>query len=551
MKRTLADADEGTLISTLRECMAASRYADARPIAEAAVSLFPESSSLSALLGQVCQKLGDFPAAVSACDNAIALGCREWAAPFVLGLSHRALQDHRKAALAFMSAYERSPGHVEGLGLLLEEIVAAYGLASGRDVYQTVTDPALKAAVTPLWTNLLFRWGCEDELRALGIDGREAVLMSVAEWTASQGVALDYLDEAERIRCEEPESLEPGAAEPLKVVVEGQRPYACIIENATILSRSDLILTPDGAALNDCLTHPRFGQYVLWHQESAIKGRDGQRLLLDMAPYTVQEIEAGIMLSGAASVEFGHWMPEFLCRLRALSRHPEFASMPIIIDAGMPPSHYEYLRRVVSNEWVVLQPGVALSCKRLLIAPTPSFYPMHLVPGHPVPGYEQGPFSPACFSFLRNRVLATLPQVARGSRRLFLSRRKRQWRLILNDNEVAACLQARGFETIYPEDLSLEEQIRLFQEAEAIVGPNGSSWLNLMFADTAVKIVVLGQAGFSGQDLFGFSGFVGPMRTLGYDPMFVGGDEGDVQNKHINYSVPLDALERMLDRLGV
>lgn len=547
----IAGKDERTLLAEVQAFIAAGHFQHARRTAEAARVLFAQSGALASLQGYACQQLADFPAAVEACDTAIALGSREWITPFILGLAQRALEEHGKAALAFVLAYELRPGHAETLTLLLEEVVAAYGLDSGRDIYHTVIDPQLKAAATLTWTGLLFKYRAEDELRALGVEPWEGRLMSVADWAADNGVDIHYVDAIERIRCEEPESLEAGSAAPFKAVVEGNRPYACIVENATILSRSDLVLTADGAALNDCLTNPRFGHFVEWHQEKAIKGRDGQRLLLDVAPYSVVELPAAVMLSGAASTEFGHWMPEFLCRLRALSRHADFAALPIIVDAGMPASHYDYLRLVVSNELIVLPANSAVRCGRLLIAPTASFYPMHLVPEHAVPGHEQGPFSPACFGFLRDRVLRSQPAVTQRSRRLYLSRRNRQWRLMLNDNEIAACLEARGFETIYPEDLSFVEQVRLFQQAEAIVGPNGSSWVNLIFADTSVKVVVLGQASFSGQDLFGFSGFVGPMRTLGYDPMFVGGDAGDRQNKHVNFTVPVSRLEQALDRLGL
>ena len=548
----LAGKDEATLIADVQAFMAQKHLPDARRTAEAASGLFPQSSGLAALLGYACQQTGDFPAAVRACDTAIALGSREWIAPFTLGLSQRALNEHGKAAMAFLLAYELRPGNVETLALLLEEVVLAYGIDSGRDIYQTVIDPDLKAAASPIWTGLLFKHGRMAELQSMGIDCRVVTLMSVADWAVGNGVDINYVDDIEVIRCEEPESLEADGAPPFKALANGSRPYACLIDNATILSRSDLVLTADGAALNDCLTDPRFGQWVELHQEKAISGRDGQRLLLDMAPYNVVELEAGVMLSGAGSGEFGHWMPEFLCRLRALSRHPDFASLPIIVDAGLPATHYEYLRLVVSNELIVLPSRTAFRCKRLLIAPTPSFYPMHLAPGHNVPGFEQGPFSPVCFAFLRDRVFASLPATAsRRSRRLYLSRRNRQWRLMLNDGEIAACLEARGFETIYPEDLNFAQQVRLFQEAEAIVGPNGSSWVNLIFADPSVKVVVLGQANFSGQDLFGFSGFVGPMRTLGFDPMFVGGDAGDRQNKHVNFTVPVSRLEQVLDRLGL
>lgn len=543
--------DEQALVAEVNALSSARKLSNARQVAESAIVRFPHSADLASALGFICKQLGDFPAAVTACDNAIALGCQAWITPFMLGLSHRALGDHPKASMALMQALERRPGHVENLTLLLEEVVVAFGIDSGREVYQTVIDPALRAAVQASWIDILFRHGDEADLTTFGIESRVAHLMSVTEWTAKHGHDIHYVDEIERIRVENPEPLEARSEAPFKTLANGYRPYACLLEDVTILSRSDLVLTHDGAALNDTLTDSRFGQFVQLIQEKAVKGRDGQRLLIDMAPFNTLELEAGVMLSGAASVEFGHWMPEYLCRLRALSRHETFASLPIIVDAGMPTSHYDYLRRVVSNELVVLPPDTALHCKRLLIAPTPSFYPMHLTPDHQVPGFEQGPFSPACFGFLRDRVQANLPPLKAPGRRLYLSRRNRKWRLMTNDSEIAAFLEARGFETIYPEDLTFEQQVRLFQEAEAIVGPNGSSWINLIFAAPSVKVLVMAQANFASEDLFGFSGFVGPMRTLGYDPVLVVGERGDMQQKHIDFSVSLERLEQAMAFAGM
>ena len=71
----------------------------------------------------------------------------------------------------------------------------------------------------------------------------------------------------------------------------------------------------------------------------------------------------------------------------------------------------------------------------------------------------------------------------RAERRLFVSRRNVGRRHLLNERDVEAFLAARGFETCYPEQLSLAEQIRLFREARIVVAPHGSALVNLLFGN--------------------------------------------------------------------
>ncbi len=63
--------------------------------------------------------------------------------------------------------------------------------------------------------------------------------------------------------------------------------------------------------------------------------------------------------------------------------------------------------------------------------------------------------------------------------RVFLSRRKT--RALSNEAEVVAWLAARGFETIYPEDLDAATQMRLFREAETIVAIHGAGLAPLLY----------------------------------------------------------------------
>ncbi|MEL6645390.1 MAG: glycosyltransferase family 61 protein [Pseudomonadota bacterium] len=64
-------------------------------------------------------------------------------------------------------------------------------------------------------------------------------------------------------------------------------------------------------------------------------------------------------------------------------------------------------------------------------------------------------------------------------RKVFLSRRKT--RALKNEAEVEGFLQPMGFQTIYPEDLSVADQFRLFNTAEHIVAIHGAGLAPLLY----------------------------------------------------------------------
>ena len=48
-----------------------------------------------------------------------------------------------------------------------------------------------------------------------------------------------------------------------------------------------------------------------------------------------------------------------------------------------------------------------------------------------------------------------------------------------------------GFEVVYPEDSSVEEQIALFNNAEFIIGGSGAAFTNLLYANEHTNIIIL------------------------------------------------------------
>ena len=122
-----------------------------------------------------------------------------------------------------------------------------------------------------------------------------------------------------------------------------------------------------------------------------------------------------------------------------------------------------------------------------------------------------------------------------------------KWRRLLNEEEIAADLSKFNFEIIFIEELTVSEQIKLFQQAEWIVAPNGSALLNLVFADTSVKLLVLTQP-----NLFNWGTFQGPMDSLGYQSVCVCGEYAvSEEQKHSDYHISVQHIRKALAYFGM
>ena len=80
--------------------------------------------------------------------------------------------------------------------------------------------------------------------------------------------------------------------------------------------------------------------------------------------------------------------------------------------------------------------------------------------------------------------------------KIYLSRRlsgieRPSYRPLTNEKAVEDVFERRGFRILYPETLSLSEQIGLCRQASAIAGPSGSGMLNAIFAEAGTRVLDL------------------------------------------------------------
>ena len=74
-------------------------------------------------------------------------------------------------------------------------------------------------------------------------------------------------------------------------------------------------------------------------------------------------------------------------------------------------------------------------------------------------------------------------------RRLYISRNANQDRHVADE---AALINGLGFEVVKPEMMTFREQVNLFSSADVIMGPHGAGLVNMIWAEAAHVIEILG-----------------------------------------------------------
>lgn len=99
--------------------------------------------------------------------------------------------------------------------------------------------------------------------------------------------------------------------------------------------------------------------------------------------------------------------------------------------------------------------------------------------------------NPKLIHLLRERITKALEPSGRTGKpvRLHASRRKAGKRKLLNEDEVEKCLMARGFQTVYFEEMTLRQQMEICARAEALVGIHGAGLANALFLPGNARVV--------------------------------------------------------------
>jgi len=96
------------------------------------------------------------------------------------------------------------------------------------------------------------------------------------------------------------------------------------------------------------------------------------------------------------------------------------------------------------------------------------------------------------YTWLKNKILPKIPQKEGEKNNIFISRSDAADRRITNRDEVKKILTKYGFEERVLSEVTTKECIRLFNQAEVIVGAHGAGLADIIFAENASVIELYG-----------------------------------------------------------
>ena len=237
-------------------------------------------------------------------------------------------------------------------------------------------------------------------------------------------------------------------------------------------------------------------------------------------------VDEAVLYDGAASTNYHHHFVDALNNLAVLRRRPLPPSLPFIVNRTVFESpFFQHLYRTSADfaaiNWLVQEPGQWLHVNKLIRLR--SFHHVRETWVDALAFYPKPP--------------------GQERRRIFLSRDKSRYnRCLVNEAEVIALLGKYGFETVYAENLTLDQQREMLQGTEYLVALHGAGLVQQVFMEHERAHVMEIMPSDYLIPLYYWQAYALGIR---YFDVVIGG-RLDAQK---NYRLDLDLLERALQRM--
>ena len=205
----------------------------------------------------------------------------------------------------------------------------------------------------------------------------------------------------------------------------------------------------------------------------------------------IKKINQGINLTANFSWNYFHLIYEVISKFYYINNSDLYDNIPILIDKIIlqVPQYKQILDLINSKNLpiVTIEKEQRIEVKELYELPNTFLSP---------PGYKNIKkmlgsdtcFNRATVNFLRTELLKFKTNTV-FPKRIFLSRKNASSRRSYNEMEVSNCLVKYGFTKVYTEELSISDQMTLFNEAEYIAGTTGAAFSNILFCKPNCKII--------------------------------------------------------------
>lgn len=326
--------------------------------------------------------------------------------------------------------------------------------------------------------------------RMLAIDG--LMLPSDQPTTVRLQLTLGSLtDRAARLNWQTFPSRWPSAASSRSAPSIGFPPPPSIVHAARVgvLGGSRHLMSADGELLDDELNH--FVDPGVAIKRREMRRKDANIEIAVTRRYGTR-LERGVHLMHEYDTNYFHFIAEVLPRAIVVAECGDIPhGVPYFVSQNLHRNFVELLKGVIGD----LRPVVELERDTLYFADEVFYctdvsvvqdvYERPRLPG------ETEIHAPL-IRLARDRFVerTLVAPVAGRSRRVYIKRGARM-RGVSNEREVCEALVSLGFEILTLDDLSVATQVRLFAEADLIVGATGAGITNLIWCKPGTPVLVL------------------------------------------------------------
>ncbi|BBD57023.1 capsular polysaccharide biosynthesis protein-like [Planktothrix agardhii CCAP 1459/11A] len=245
--------------------------------------------------------------------------------------------------------------------------------------------------------------------------------------------------------------------------------FRCSIPRALVVNKTGLVITSDLEILRQSI--------------------EGQKININLKAGQIKDkFNDSQILSGtyisllsywSHTLNFAHWLMDCLPKLALIESLDSSIkkNLKFIIPDGSTPYIVDSLKLlgIQENQTIQIQEE-SIIVENLILCRA-----------------AENPARPKKMHFLamRNKLLSSFideENVRLASKRIYVSRSQSS-RKIVNEAEILQILTKYNFEVIHCEKMSLAEQIKIFSEAEIILGPHGAGMYNQIFCHSGTSII--------------------------------------------------------------
>lgn len=309
---------------------------------------------------------------------------------------------------------------------------------------------------------------------------------------------------------------------------EPPRPFVCEVPNGQLWTASGLGFASDGSIIGDTISF-QWNLENRLHTALSLSLRENGLIRTGRRTLTADRTRSreGQTVDSICSLvplwqNYYHWTAESLAKLMGVTIYERETDIsPKLLLPKDPPTWM-----TESLELLGFGP------RRWIQADAETIYADRLVvPSFPDPSPEE------C-RWLRQRAYDELDIDSSGNdERIYISRANATRRRIVNEADVISTVERFGFTPYKLENLTVEEQIRLFANAEIVVGPHGAGLINIIYSSNTAVV-----------ELFSDwlkSTFYRIARLQGLEYSYL-----QCESRGIDLHINTDKLERELNQLG-